>query len=107
MCHLLVRDWSSVLVDTRHEIPDHVIFGLFNASIPSFLLAAFVTGVILINVLKQLLLKDPNKPPLVFHLVPFVGNTITYGIDPFKFFFACREKVLSLPEPGPSQLTRF
>ncbi len=68
----------------------------------SFTLAAFVTSVILINVLNQLLLKDPNEPPLVFHLVPFVGSTITYGIDPFKFFFACREKVRSPPLPGPS-----
>lgn len=68
----------------------------------SFALVAFVTSVIVINVLKQLLIKDPNEPPLVFHLVPFVGSTITYGIDPFKFFFACREKVRSPPQPGPS-----
>lgn len=62
----------------------------------SFALAAFVSLVILANVLKQLLFKDPNEPPLVFHLVPFLGNTISYGIDPFEFFFSCREKVQSL-----------
>lgn len=28
----------------------------------------------------------------MFHLVPFIGSTIAYGIDPYKFFFACREK---------------
>jgi hypothetical protein len=53
---------------------------------------AFITLSILINVIRQLLPQNPNEPPLVFHWVPFVGNTITYGIDPFKFFFACRKK---------------
>lgn len=49
---------------------------------------------IVLNVLSQLLFKDPNEPPLVFHWVPFFGSTITYGIDPYKFFFTCREKVV-------------
>ncbi|KAJ9206637.1 hypothetical protein DTO164E3_878 [Paecilomyces variotii] len=56
-----------------------------------------VTGVclvaaILINILKQLLWKDPRKPPVVFHWFPVLGNTISYGMDPFKFFFDCKEK---------------
>jgi sterol 14alpha-demethylase len=59
-------------------------------------LTAFITIAILLNILNQLLFRNPNEPPVVFHLVPFVGSTITYGIDPFKFFFACREKVGSL-----------
>lgn len=46
-----------------------------------------------INVLNQLLFKNPNEPPVVFHWIPVIGSTIAYGIDPFKFFFACREKV--------------
>ena len=58
-----------------------------------FASTAFIILAILLNVLSQMLFKNPNEPPLVFHWVPFVGNTITYGIDPFKFFFACREKV--------------
>ena len=73
----------------------------------SFALAALVTLVILVNVLKQLLFKDPNEPPLVFHLVPFVGSTITYGIDPFKFFFSCREKVQSRALTREKRLTSF
>jgi hypothetical protein len=48
------------------------------------------------NVLKQLLFKNPNEPPVVFHLVPFIGSTITYGIDPVKFFFNCKKKVRRL-----------
>lgn len=54
---------------------------------------AVVVVAILINVLNQLLFKNPNEPPLVFHWVPFIGSTVTYGIDPYRFFFSCREKV--------------
>lgn len=56
----------------------------------------FTVLAILFNVLNQLLFKNPNEPPVVFHWVPFFGNTIVYGIDPYKFFFSCREKVPSL-----------
>jgi sterol 14-demethylase len=55
--------------------------------------AAFAVLAIVLNVLKQLLLKNPNEPPIVFHWVPFIGSTITYGIDPYRFFFDCRRKV--------------
>ncbi|KAL3493133.1 lanosterol 14-alpha-demethylase [Aspergillus germanicus] len=44
------------------------------------------------NVLRQILFKNPNEPPVVFHWFPFVGSTISYGIDPYKFFFNCRAK---------------
>ncbi|KAF2480722.1 eburicol 14 alpha-demethylase [Neohortaea acidophila] len=54
--------------------------------------ALFVTLSILLNVLSQLLFRNPHEPPVVFHWVPFFGSTITYGIDPYRFFFACREK---------------
>lgn len=54
---------------------------------------AFVTLTVVLNVLQQLLLKDPRKPPVVFHLFPFFGSTVIYGMDPYKFFFNCKEKV--------------
>lgn len=57
-------------------------------------LLSFVVVAIIFNVLGQLLIKNPNEPPLVFHWVPFIGSTVTYGIDPYRFFFSCREKVL-------------
>lgn len=65
------------------------------ASTWKIIAASFVSFTILsilINVLRQLLFRNPNEPPLVFHWVPFFGSTITYGIDPYKFFFSCREK---------------
>ncbi|KAK5701458.1 Lanosterol 14-alpha-demethylase [Elasticomyces elasticus] len=54
-----------------------------------FLLAALSLTVIL-NVAKQLLLRNPNEPPMVFHWLPFIGSTITYGMDPYTFFFTQR-----------------
>lgn len=52
-----------------------------------------VTVAVLINVLRQLLFKNPHEPPVVFHWFPFVGSTVTYGLDPYAFFFNCKEKV--------------
>lgn len=54
--------------------------------------ATFITISILINVARQILFRNPNEPPVVFHWVPIIGSTIAYGIDPYKFFFSCREK---------------
>ncbi|KAF2456671.1 eburicol 14 alpha-demethylase-like protein [Lineolata rhizophorae] len=55
-------------------------------------LASFFVLAVVVNVLKQLLFKNPNEPPVVFHWVPIIGSTITYGIDPYEFFFSCRQK---------------
>jgi sterol 14-demethylase len=55
--------------------------------------AAFLVLSVVLNVLKQLLFKNPNEPPVVFHWFPIIGSTVTYGIDPYKFFFECKEKV--------------
>ncbi len=57
--------------------------------------AAFLVLAVVLNVLNQLLLKNPNEPPMVFHWFPIIGSTITYGIDPYKFFFDCKAKVRS------------
>ena len=56
-------------------------------------LAFILVLTVLANVLQQTLLKKANEPPLVFHWLPFIGSTVTYGIDPFKFFFQCQAKV--------------
>jgi hypothetical protein len=59
--------------------------------------ASFLVLAVVLNVLQQLLLKNPNEPPVVFHLFPVIGSTITYGIDPYKFFFAQQKKVCRVP----------
>lgn len=71
------------------------------------LLATFIVLAIVGNVLHQLWFRKPHEPPVVFHWVPFIGSTVAYGIDPYKFFFQCREKVIFLMKctshcnPGP------
>jgi len=55
--------------------------------------AAFLVLAVVLNVLNQLLLKNANEPPVVFHWFPLLGNTIKYGMDPYGFFFECRAKV--------------
>jgi hypothetical protein len=67
-----------------------------DSSLPTLIAAGFASFLLLsvvLNVLAQLLLKKPNEPPVVFHLFPVIGSTITYGIDPYKFFFANQKKV--------------
>ena len=55
---------------------------------------AFVISLtILANLLQQTLLQKANEPPVVFHWLPVIGSTVTYGIDPFKFFLRCQAKV--------------
>ena len=56
-------------------------------------LAVVILLTIFVNVLQQTLLKKSNEPPVVFHWLPIIGSTVTYGIDPFKFFFQCQAKV--------------
>ncbi|KAI1329620.1 cytochrome P450 [Xylariaceae sp. FL0255] len=47
---------------------------------------------IFLNVLHQVLFKNPNEPPVVFHWFPLIGSTITYGMDPPRFFVENRAK---------------
>jgi sterol 14-demethylase len=68
---------------------------------------AFVALSIVLNVLSQALFKNPNEPPVVFHWLPIIGSTITYGIDPYKFFFECRAKVGILPRKNPEKGARL
>ncbi|PBP22670.1 14alpha demethylase [Diplocarpon rosae] len=53
---------------------------------------AFLVVSVVLNVLSQLLLKSPHEPPVVFHWFPIIGSTVTYGIDPYRFFFDNKAK---------------
>lgn len=57
------------------------------------LFLGFVFLSVVVNVAQQLLFKNPNEPPVVFHLFPVIGSTITYGMDPPRFFVENRKKV--------------
>lgn len=54
---------------------------------------SFIVLAVVLNVLNQILFKNPNEPPMVFHWFPVIGSTITYGMDPYGFFEGCRAKV--------------
>ncbi|KAL4922286.1 cytochrome P450 [Aspergillus aurantiobrunneus] len=51
-----------------------------------------VVTAILFNVARQIFFRNKNEPPMVFHWIPFVGSTLSYGMNPYNFFFSCREK---------------
>lgn len=59
----------------------------------AILFFGFVAISVVLNVANQLLFKNKNEPPMVFHWFPFVGSTVTYGMDPPTFFAANRAKV--------------
>lgn len=82
------------------QVADRLGHFTSNASLPILLAAGFTSFILLavvLNVLKQLLFKNPNEPPLVFHWFPVIGNTVTYGMDPYKFFFQNKQKVSPPP----------
>jgi sterol 14-demethylase len=49
-------------------------------------LASSLFVAVLFNVLCQLLFVHPNRVPLVFYWVPWVGSAVTYGQRPYEFF---------------------
>ncbi|KGO67697.1 Cytochrome P450 [Penicillium italicum] len=53
---------------------------------------AFIALSVVINVLRQLFFKKVHEPPMVLHWFPFVGSTISYGMDPYTFFSQSRAK---------------
>lgn len=63
------------------------------AQVPVVAVAAIVVAVAL-NVANQLLVPKPKSlPPVVFHWFPVIGSAVTYGLDPYTFFFENRKKV--------------
>jgi sterol 14-demethylase len=61
------------------------VFALLSLSVVVFIAVAQ-------NVIRQLCFSNPNRPPVVFHIFPFIGSTIQYGMDPYRFFYECRAK---------------
>jgi hypothetical protein len=91
----LLADLARPVADQLDGLPIYVV--VLTAFVSFLLLTVFV------NVLSQILFKNPNAPPVVFHLFPIIGSTITYGIDPIAFFRRCREKVNCASPQSPSR----
>ncbi|KAK1544935.1 14-alpha sterol demethylase Cyp51A [Colletotrichum paranaense] len=47
---------------------------------------------ILINACRQTLFHAKSEPPAVFHWIPYIGNAVSYGMDPVGFFVKYRAK---------------
>ncbi|OTA69188.1 eburicol 14a-demethylase [Hypoxylon sp. EC38] len=56
------------------------------------IVAAVLFFAVFFNVLHQIIFKNQNEPPVVFHWFPLIGSTITYGMDPPRFFKENRAK---------------
>jgi len=67
------------------------------ASQIGIVVATLLSVTVFVNVLQQVLFRNPNEPPLVFHWFPVIGSTITYGMDPPRFFDENRKKVSNGP----------
>ncbi|KAK2030577.1 cytochrome P450 [Colletotrichum zoysiae] len=65
---------------------------LLRAFSGSLALAALLLFITVLNLLWQQLPRSKSEPPLVFHWFPFIGNAVSYGMDPFSFYSQCREK---------------
>lgn len=51
-----------------------------------------LTVCVVVNVAWQMLPRRKTEPPMVFHWLPFIGNAMSYGLDPCQFYMRCREK---------------
>ncbi|OLN88727.1 Eburicol 14-alpha-demethylase [Colletotrichum chlorophyti] len=80
----LLQEVAGPLVQQFQTLGTASQFGIIAASV------VFLS--VVVNVLNQVLFKNPNEPPMVFHWFPFIGSTVTYGMDPPAFFKANREK---------------
>ncbi|KAK8066546.1 cytochrome P450- family 51 (sterol 14-demethylase) [Apiospora hydei] len=47
---------------------------------------------ILVNACRQILVRPKSEPPAVFHWIPYLGNAVSYGMDPVGFFHKYRAK---------------
>ncbi|TFK27786.1 lanosterol 14-alpha-demethylase [Coprinopsis marcescibilis] len=79
--------WAGYLAQAKEHVSS-----LDSRTIVLLLINAPVIA-ILLNVIRQLVVpRNASEPPEVFHWLPIVGSAISYGNDPLRFFFECREK---------------
>ncbi|EKG20825.1 Cytochrome P450 E-class group IV [Macrophomina phaseolina MS6] len=55
--------------------------------------ATGLVAAVTFHVLRQLFFFTKNEPPVVFHWFPLLGSTVSFGMDPLKFFADCKKKV--------------
>ncbi|PKS05716.1 hypothetical protein jhhlp_007545 [Lomentospora prolificans] len=45
-----------------------------------------------VSIVRQFLFRSKTEPPAVFHWIPYIGNAVSYGMDPVGFFEKYRAK---------------
>ncbi|KAJ2969501.1 hypothetical protein NQ176_g8628 [Zarea fungicola] len=52
-----------------------------------------LVALVVVNACRQVLLpRNKSEPPTVFHWIPYIGNAVSYGMDPVAFFVKYRAK---------------
>ncbi|KAJ5717840.1 hypothetical protein N7488_003486, partial [Penicillium malachiteum] len=86
---LIYLQVHSSLITSAMELLVQLVFGQI------LRISCYVAGItflaVFANIVNQQFFYRRNEPPVVFHWFPFLGSTVRYGMDPYKFFFASRE----------------
>lgn len=93
MSQATVEHWAAEVKQASTDVALKISGSLLSIFQYIAALLALCTIIIVFNVLYQRCSTNPNRPPLVHHWIPIIGSTVTYGMDPFRFFFNCQAKV--------------
>ena len=91
----MIWNWNTIdtcFIDESWHVKSNGMFA--GSCIGVFFLA------ILLNAFRQLLPRKKSEPPLVFHWIPFIGNAVSYGMDPLTFYQQCQKKACPLKFPS-------
>lgn len=87
----LLRSLDTKFLEYATPVANYLLeLPLWKLGLVSFF--GLLVTVVVLNVLKQLLFVHPNRAPVVFHLFPWIGSTVIYGMKPFEFFNENRQK---------------
>lgn len=81
----ILRSLDSALLEKLDPLVNYLLdLPIWKLSL--IILGFLIVSSVVINVLKQLVFKHPNRAPVVFHIFPWIGSTVTYGQRPYEFF---------------------
>ena len=87
----ILRSLDSAIIENATPIVNYLIeLPIWKLCLLSFF--GIIVGLVLLNVLKQLVFKHPNRAPVVFHIFPWIGSTVIYGMKPYEFFRENQQK---------------
>lgn len=87
----LLRSIDLSFLDSTAPVTSYILALPLWKLVPLALSTIFVLSIV-INVLRQVLFRNPNRAPVVFHWIPWLGSAVVYGMQPYDFFNANHEK---------------